>query len=280
MNERVLAACPGAWRSAASADGMTLPVAERWFSRESFADGITKLTEPHVDPFARCNVWHVRGRDRDLLIDTGLGLRSLHEAASDLFGHAVTAVLTHSHFDHVGGAHEFASRIAHVEETFELAEPSGFRGLTAHALGDELVARLRSAGYAVPEQFLTALPQAGFAVEDYAVRSAPLTATVRDGDNIDLGDRVFEVFHLPGHSPGSIGLWEARTQTLFSGDAIYDGPLLFDLPGSSVEAYARTLRRLLDLDVRVVHAGHDPSFGKQRLAQIAWEYLAKWDVDV
>jgi glyoxylase-like metal-dependent hydrolase (beta-lactamase superfamily II) len=256
---------------------MTLAVAEEWFRRESFAHGVTLLSESHVDAFARCNVWHVRGRDTDLVIDTGLGLRSLREAATDLFGHAVTAVLTHSHFDHIGGAYEFASRIAHVEEVEELARPSGFHGLTAAALGDELVERLRAAGYAVPEHFLTALPSADFPVEGYAVRPAPLTATARDGDVIDLGDRAFEVLHLPGHSPGSIALWEAATKTLFSGDAIYDGPLLFELPGSSLEHYERTLRRLLALDVDVVHAGHDPSFGRQRLEEIAYSYLEAWE---
>src|SRR3954471_23483950 len=59
---------------------MTLPIAEAWFVRRSFADGVTLLSERYVDPFARCNVWHVRGRGRDLLVDTGLGVRSLREA--------------------------------------------------------------------------------------------------------------------------------------------------------------------------------------------------------
>ena len=256
---------------------MTLPIAEQWFRRETFADGVTLLSETYVDPFARCNVWHVRGRNRDLVIDTGLGLCSLREAANDLFERPVTCVLTHSHFDHIGGAYEFTSRIAHVDEQAELAEPNGFGGLTARALGDELVQRLRGAGYTVPEHFLTALPSAAFPVDDYAVRSAPLTGTVGDGDIIDLGDRAFEVLHLPGHSPGSIALWEESTKTLFAGDAIYDGPLLFDLPGSSIADYVRTLRRLMALDVAVVHAGHDPSFGKQRLREIASSYLARWD---
>lgn len=256
---------------------MTLPVAEQWFCRDAFPNGITRLSETHVDPFARCNVWHVRGRDRDLVIDTGLGVRSLREAAADLFGHAVTAVLTHSHFDHIGGAYEFSSRLAHVDELGELARPEGFRGLTASALGADLVGRLRAAGYTVPEHFLTALPSPDFPVDDYSVKSAPLTETVRDGDIVDLGDRAFEVLHLPGHSPGSIGLWEAATKTLFSGDAVYDGPLLSDLPGSSVEQYIATLRRLSALDVSVVHAGHDPSFGKERLRAIVDTYLARWD---
>jgi glyoxylase-like metal-dependent hydrolase (beta-lactamase superfamily II) len=256
---------------------MTLPIAEQWFRRETFADGVTLLSETYVDPFARCNVWHVRGRERDLVIDTGLGICSLRDAARDLFERAVTCVLTHSHFDHIGGAYEFTSRIAHGDEETELAHPGGFGGLTAAALGGELVQRLRGAGYAVPEQFLTALPSPDFRVDDYMVRSAPLSGTVGDGDIIDLGDRTFEVLHLPGHSPGSIALWEGSTKTLFSGDAIYDGPLLFDLPGSSIDDYVRTLRRLMTLDVTVVHAGHDPSFGQQRLREIASAYLAKWD---
>jgi glyoxylase-like metal-dependent hydrolase (beta-lactamase superfamily II) len=256
---------------------MTLPIAEHWFRRETFADGVTLLSETYVDPFARCNVWHVRGKNRDLVVDTGLGLCSLREAARDLFERAVTCVLTHSHFDHIGGAYEFASRIAHVDEQTELSRPNGFGGLTAEALGDELVQRLRGAGYAVPEHFLTALPSADFRVDDYTVRSAPLTGTVRDGDVIDLGDRVFEILHLPGHSPGSIALWEGSSKTLFSGDAIYDGPLLFDLPGSSIDDYVRTLHRLMALDVAVVHAGHDPSFGQQRLREIASTYLARWE---
>jgi glyoxylase-like metal-dependent hydrolase (beta-lactamase superfamily II) len=83
------------------------------------------------------------------------------------------------------------------------------------------------------------------------------------------------VLHLPGHSPGSIGLWEAATAILFSGDAIYDGPLLDELPGSDIAVYIKTMRRLLELPVRVVHAGHDPSFDGSRLRFLARQYLEK-----
>jgi glyoxylase-like metal-dependent hydrolase (beta-lactamase superfamily II) len=84
---------------------------------------------------------------------------------------------------------------------------------------------------------------------------------------------VFEILHLPGHSPGSMGLWEASSGTLFSGDAIYDGPLLDELPGSDIETYVRTMRRLAKLPARIVHAGHDPSFDGARLRELAQEYL-------
>jgi glyoxylase-like metal-dependent hydrolase (beta-lactamase superfamily II) len=104
-----------------------------------------------------------------------------------------------------------------------------------------------------------------------------VTRSVDEGDIIDLGDRHFEVLHLPGHSPGSIGLFEAATETLFSGDAIYDGPLLDELPESNIADYVRTMKRLRELPVRVVHAGHDPSFGRERLYELADAYLAQRD---
>jgi hypothetical protein len=56
-----------------SASIMALQIAERWFEEKHIGDGITLLWEPHVIPLMRCNIWHVRGRDRDLIIDSGMG---------------------------------------------------------------------------------------------------------------------------------------------------------------------------------------------------------------
>ena len=106
-----------------------------------------------------------------------------------------------------------------------------------------------------------------------ASRRPPATRLVDEGDVIDLGDRVFEVLHLPGHSPGSMGLWEAASGTLFSGDAVYDGPLLDGLPESNIAHYVETMKRLRELPVTVVHAGHEPSFGRERLRELADAYL-------
>ena len=61
-----------------------LPIADRWFELKRISDDITLLWEPHVVPLMRCNIWHVRGRDRDLMIDTGMGIASLRDAAQHL----------------------------------------------------------------------------------------------------------------------------------------------------------------------------------------------------
>ncbi len=62
---------------------------------------------------------------------------------------------------------------------------------------------------------------------------------------------------------------------MFSGDAIYDGPLLDELGDSRIDQYCVTMERLMTLPVTVVHAGHDPSFGRDRLRQLAAAYLRR-----
>ncbi|MEK6540823.1 MAG: MBL fold metallo-hydrolase [Pseudomonadota bacterium] len=250
-----------------------LPIAERWFERKSLGGGITLLWEPHVHPLLRCNIWHVAGRDNDLLIDTGLGVASLAEAARDLFGSALTAVLTHCHMDHAGGAYEFDSCCVHAEEELALIVAANRLPLDTSIYSPDDLAWFSDIGYDISGGLLTAIPHAGFDMRAHEMRCATASRIVTEGDIIDTGDRAFEVLHLPGHSPGSIALWEAKTGALFSGDAIYDGPLLDQIPGADVAQYIATMERLREMPVTVVHAGHDPSFGRERLVAITDIYL-------
>lgn len=253
---------------------MAFRIADRWFEFRRIDDDITLIWEPYVVPLIRCNIWHVRGRDRDLLIDTGLGMASLRAAARHLFEKKLTAVATHAHYDHVGGLHEFDDRVIHRAEAKRVADGSA-ASLYGSARDDALLESIRAAGYDIPPELFTALPHDGYDPGSYSVLPAPVTRAVDEGDVIDIGDRRFEVLHLPGHSPGSIGLWEAGSGTLFSGDAIYDGPLLDELPDSDIALYVSTMKRLRQLPVRVVHAGHDPSFGRDRLRELCDAYLAR-----
>lgn len=252
---------------------MGLEIATRWFDLERLAEGITRLWEPHVIRVMQCNIWHVQGRDRDLIIDTGMGIASLTQAAADIFDKPLTAVATHAHLDHVGSMHEFSDRIVHVAEAAQLTLRSDNFSMLREDHPVEFIAGLLRAGYEVPGSFITALPRADFGMRSFSCPAAPATRVVEEGDIIDLGNRVFDVLHLPGHSPGSIGLWEAATGILFSGDAIYDGPLLDELPGSDIAAYLASMRRLERLPARIVHGGHDPSFDGARLRQLARAYL-------
>ena len=256
---------------------MPLKIAQTWFKRRRVEDDITHLWECHVDPFIRCNIWHVRGRDRDMLVDSGLGIVSLRDAAQDLFDKDLTAIATHTHFDHTGGMYEFDTRLVHEAEAESLARAGDDMVLKVSGFGDEAIRSMQDQGYTFDrDDLLTALPDESFDPDRHRLRPAPPTATLTEGDVVDLGGRQFESLHLPGHSPGSIGLWEAASGTLFSGDAIYDGPLLYAMADSNLDHYIRTMERLLELPVTIVHAGHDPSFGRDRMRQIARDYLNLW----
>ena len=256
---------------------MALRIADKWFERRRAGNDITHLWEPYVDACIRCNIWHIRGRDRDLLVDTGLGIVSLREAGRDLFDKALTAVATHTHFDHTGGMHEFETRLVHAAEAESLATASDTMVLKVIDFGAEAIKSMEDQGYRfTQDDFLMAHPHDGFDAAAHQLQPAPPTATLAEGDILDLGDRHYEVLHLPGHSPGSIGLWEKGEGILFSGDAIYDGPLLYAMEDSDIDDYIGTMERLLELPVEIVHAGHDPSFGRYRLQKIARRYLKLW----
>ena len=150
---------------------------------------------------------------------------------------------------------------------------AGLSTLVTRHFGPLVTDPYRDAGYDIPDVLVDAYPVAGFDPEVVEIAPAPATRLLADGDVIDLGDRAFEVLHLPGHSPGSIGLWDEASGVLFSGDAIYDGPLLDELDGSDIEAYVATMERLRTLPVTVVHGGHEPSFGSRRLVEICEAYL-------
>lgn len=231
----------------------------KWFSRRRLAPDIDVLGEPHVHGFVRANIHHVRGRDRDLVIDTGLGLARLTSALELTPGKPVLAFATHIHLDHVGSLHEFAERAG------PRIEADGFRTMPDALTYADMFRELADP--------VTLLPSHDWRADAYAIALAPLTLLLGEGDRIDLGDRRFTVLHLPGHSPDSIGLLDEADGTFFSGDAIYDEMLIDDLPNSDREVYRRTMARIRDLPVRIAHGGHGESFSPERMRAIAQSYL-------
>ncbi|MEV4537785.1 MBL fold metallo-hydrolase [Asanoa sp. NPDC049518] len=229
------------------------------------SERITLIQEPHVRSLLRANLWHLRGRDRDLLVDCGLGVTALAPLLRERFGRVPVLVLTHAHLDHMGSAHEFDEVWAHPLEHVDDPAPGSLHGPTLAAQLD--------LDEALPSALLTARPHGDYDLGTYRVRPAAPTRSLADGDILDVGDHPLTVLHLPGHTPGSVALFDEHDGTLFSGDVIYDDVLLDSLPGSDPSQYARSLRRLRDLPVRLTHPGHDHSFGQDRLHHLIDEYL-------
>lgn len=231
---------------------------EDWYSIRRLDDDVTYICEPHIQEFYRCNIWHVRGRDRDMLVDSGMGVVSLREWVPLVTERELIAVASHTHFDHIGCHHEFECRAVHSAEADLLAQPT-----RENTLADPYVT----------DDIFDALPPEPYCSKCYAVKRAPATRLLVDGDMIDLGDRQFEVIHTPGHSPGGIALYEKATEILFSGDILYDGPLIEDTYHSNADDYVASMERLLTLKVRLVHGGHFPSFSGERYRDLITGWL-------
>jgi len=231
---------------------------ENWYRIRPQSDGVTWIDEPFIQEFYRCNIWHIRGRDRDMMVDSGMGVVPLRQWVPLLSERPLDAVASHTHFDHIGAHHEFPCRLCHEAEAHFLENPTR-KGILADPY--------------VTDEIFDQMPPAPYQSATYTVKSAPATRLLVDGDVIDLGDRHFEVIHTPGHSPGGIALWEAASGILFSGDIVYDGPLIEDTYHANAADYHRSMVRLYDLPVRVVHGGHFPSYDLTRHREIIRTWL-------
>jgi glyoxylase-like metal-dependent hydrolase (beta-lactamase superfamily II) len=257
----------------------TLPLCEGWFEVAPVASDLFQITEPHVDVFLRANAWLQLGRDRDLLVDAGNGFATLLPLMQRLRRDAakpLIAFATHSHQDHAGGLHEFDERWIHSADAEAAAHP--IRLLFREDIGPATSELVIEAGGTIPDILVEAVPSRAFSLAAFRPSPVIATRTVEEGHVIDLGDHRFEVLHLPGHTHGSSGLWEARTGTLYSGDAVYaTDPLLDTTPTSSIPAYLETMRRLRQLPVETVRPGHDFSFGREILIERCDGYIARRD---
>jgi glyoxylase-like metal-dependent hydrolase (beta-lactamase superfamily II) len=229
------------------------------FSTHRLTDRISVIQETGVASFLRCNIWHVQGRDFDLVIDNGMGLSPLKDWVRQVSDRPLRAICTHCHFDHMGSLHEFDCRLGHRAEAHVFAAP----------VPDAVV----YSGDWARIEIVSPEAHPEFDPQSWVITPAPLTGHLDEGDVLDLGDVAYQVLHVPGHSPGSIALWEAKSRTLFSGDAVYDGDLLDGLYHSDAATYRLTLERLRALAPEAIHGGHYPSFGKARLNQIVESYL-------
>lgn len=103
-------------------------------------------------------------------------------------------------------------------------------------------------------------------VEDVAIDTF-----VEAGDKIKIGNGTLEVLHVPGHSPGSIALYDRDGGFVITGDALFQGSVgRTDLPGGNGNTLIKSIRdNLLPLpDSTVVYPGHGPSstIGREKTA--------------
>jgi glyoxylase-like metal-dependent hydrolase (beta-lactamase superfamily II) len=111
-----------------------------------------------------------------------------------------------------------------------------------------------------PDHAPGALPLAGVTgAAVYAARPVEGMERIRDGDFVSAGPTTLSVVAAPGHTPDHLTFHEARSRSLFTGDAVLGrGTSVIDPPEGDLAAYLRTLRRLRELSPRTIYPGHGP----------------------
>jgi glyoxylase-like metal-dependent hydrolase (beta-lactamase superfamily II) len=79
---------------------------------------------------------------------------------------------------------------------------------------------------------------------------------LREG-TLTLGKVDLQVYHTPGHSPGSICLYWPEKKALISGDVVFSGGVgRTDLPGGDANQLKHSIQRLTQLDIEIFLPGH------------------------
>lgn len=221
-----------------------MAIANEWFNVERLPHGVTMIGEPYHSENVKSYL--VEGERDVAVLDTGMGVGDFAGLVASLSDRNPIVLHSHAHFDHVGASSRFTRVLVH---------PSEAEGLRNGMSGEQFRPWLEPQHLNGP-----GLP-VDFDVASAEIVGAQPTGELNHGDQIDLGGRVLEAFHTPGHSPGGITLLDREHRILFPGDAIYLGPMFAWRPNSDPAAYRESLRLLAELAdaCDVVYPSHNQS---------------------
>jgi glyoxylase-like metal-dependent hydrolase (beta-lactamase superfamily II) len=235
--------------------------------------GIHRLAIPTPFAVGRVNVYLIE--DEPLtLVDAGPNSgssldelqRGLAERGHDLEDIGLV-ILTHQHIDHLGLVSIVASRSGADVAAIDAAVPFVENYSREAAAGDEF-ARLLMLRHGIPADVVDALQSVSQAFRAWGAR-ADVTRVLRDGEQLELRDRVLEVHFRPGHSPTDTVFLDAERRILLAADHllkhISSNPLISRPPDGSDQrpkalvTYLDSLRKTREMDLDLLLPGHgDP----------------------
>lgn len=182
------------------------------------------------------NVYLITGKI-PTIVDTGTGFHStevIREIQKYIEPSTIQQIiLTHEHFDHVGGTLDI------------LKATKGLAKLFAH---QDVVQKLREGKSTFAEMLGGVMPK------------LQVDTPLRGGEQILCGNETFRVEATPGHSPGSICLYGSLSKSLVSGDTVFAGGGFgrYDFPGGNQQLLLHSITRLAALDILNLYPGHGP----------------------
>lgn len=223
-----------------------------WYEITEFRNGVVAIGEPNhrEEVFS----YLVKGRDKDLLIDTGMGIAPITNALEQIRNSdkELIVVNSHWHFDHIGGN-------SHFDKVLVPRNEHEVKGILNGWSNEDL------RKYDFFDQFSlggrSTLPL-DIDAETFAISGFDkIDPVLEEGYEIDLGGRVVKVLETPGHTKGSVSFFEETEGLLFPADLLYEGPLYaFDPSESDPDEYLNSLKKIkkkLGRDIVLIHPGHN-----------------------
>lgn len=212
------------------------PTPTAWLTSQKVADGVWCISDNGSD-----NMYVVEGKEKALLIDTGLGTAKLAEFVKRLTSKPLLVVNTHGHPDHAAGNYQFPTVYVHQAD-LEAAKSMASAASRARAIQS-------AQGKTLPDVMT---------LEEAARYGNAELRPVKDGFVFDLGGRKLEVIEVPGHTAGEIVLLDSAHRQVFTGDNDNTLVWLFLPGGPPLEVYLGSLKKLQarSAEFTTIYPGH------------------------
>lgn len=198
------------------------------YRSEEILPGVRMIRDSYND-----KMFLFKGTRTYVLIDSGMGRGNLKAYISRFtHGQPMIVIFTHNHIDHIGQSDQFVRD--HLEYIGAPDRAGLVRFLERHGVPDSVI-------------------------EKHVV-------SMHNGEKIDIGGRSLIIYSVPGHTPGSMVIFDKQTGYLFSGDAFgSNSPTVPDaawlqFDPNSLDVYWAAVKRVraeLGNGVKYIMTGHN-----------------------
>jgi glyoxylase-like metal-dependent hydrolase (beta-lactamase superfamily II) len=205
-----------------------IPSDNNWFELYQVSPGVTAIYEPFQ--WQEVISYLIEGEQQALLFDTGNGIGDIAGVVKTLTNKPVSVLNSHSHYDHVGGNFVY-DKIYGMQTDFTLNRQKGQSN--------------KRIGIEASTQALCKPAPFGINEKNHVGKAYEITDFVKEGSIIDLGGRLLEIMHVPGHTPDAITLIDREAGLMWTGDSFYQGPIWLYADETDLKEYAKSLSKMV-----------------------------------
>jgi len=227
--------------------------------------GVYSLPVPLTgNPLKELNCYILKGRRRNLVVDVGFDLEEGRDAIKAALAELgccpedTDVYITHAHEDHLGALDSLLKEGCFTHAYMGAGEAEYYNDIRRNGMEGSIVEMTKWAGF-MAEQRIDAFKNHPAHVYTGGQEPIPFK-TVVEGDVIDLGGFVLQVYDFPGHTPGLTALYEKNYGLLFCGDHILakitPNITFWQRDFNALGSYLKQLRRASTLRVSHTFSAH------------------------